>query len=311
MGGLKDGVKVAPIDIPMAKEASYMSAPVAQMMINSDQHVVTTSVVVGGLAALEGRNTLMIHQQINMEEVMCGCAGANRYDVSDMNTGEAVLFINEESDCCERICCAPNHSAILNVYDVRNGVPDNTLVMVLTKPFKFLHCFNCADICRGEMSASYPDGKPLAIVKEKSGSFTPNIETMDREGKHVANAVGPTCCIGGMAELCNDMVFSMQDENETPFGQLTKKKPDSFCSALTEMYSDADRFTLELPATMPSESRAALIASSILVDYMFFENGGVVERKPNGGTKCNLCDIYCFGCLCACHCEQGGGNQGH
>jgi len=43
------------------------------------------------------------------------------------------------------------------------------------------------------------------------------------------------------------------------------------------MHSAADTFTLELPASMPSESPAALITSSILVDYMFFENGEVVE----------------------------------
>jgi len=129
-------------------------------------------------------------------------------DTTDMNTGEVLLFIFEDSDCCERICCAPYHSAILGVYDVRNGETGNDLIMTLSKPFKFLHCFNCADICIGKMPAPYPDIKPLATVKERYGSFTSNIETMDKEGKNVANAVGPTCC--GIAESCSDMVFSKQ-----------------------------------------------------------------------------------------------------
>ena len=59
----------------------------------------------GGLGTATG---VHIEQVFDLLEVMSGCEAKNRYRVHPMNgtaVGPQTMFIREESDCCERICC--------------------------------------------------------------------------------------------------------------------------------------------------------------------------------------------------------------
>ena len=59
----------------------------------------------GGLGAATG---VHIEQVFDMMEMVSGCEAKNRYRVHTMNgpaVGPQTMFIREESECCERICC--------------------------------------------------------------------------------------------------------------------------------------------------------------------------------------------------------------
>lgn len=58
-----------------------------------------------GLAEADG---VRIEQVFDLMEVVSGCEAKNRYRVKPMVggvPGPQTMFIKEESDCCERICC--------------------------------------------------------------------------------------------------------------------------------------------------------------------------------------------------------------
>ena len=58
-----------------------------------------------GLAQADG---VRIEQVFDLLEVVSGCEAKNRYRVMPMQggvPGPQTMFIKEESECCERICC--------------------------------------------------------------------------------------------------------------------------------------------------------------------------------------------------------------
>ena len=64
---------------------------------------------------------LFIVQQIEALEVMCGLEAKNRYSITGASSnpaertpmGAQSMYIHEESECCQRICCGPNRALTL------------------------------------------------------------------------------------------------------------------------------------------------------------------------------------------------------
>jgi len=193
--------------------------------------------------------------------------------VYDKESSQIILEAHEESDCCDRTCCAPQHNAVLNFMDVRPGVPAGTVAFQAHKPFKFFNLFSCCDCCRGEMVTALPDGTKLGTVREaKCAGCAPELEVMDRNDAHFATATGPSGCFGGLMDCCVESVFSLKNpQTNQPFGQIVKKKPAGISERLASLISTGDVFTLEVPADVDLERRANLLAGVLLVDYMFFE----------------------------------------
>jgi len=206
----------------------------------------------------------------------------------------------------------------------------------------FLGCCICSDMCKNDMylhagaldpsievgQAGATHDKCIGHTTQPKcgGFFTPTINIMDRaagqgEFSALAKVEGP-CFFGGCSELCCDSQWNVSrmtpetwDEkiNLGDMAIITKKKPDGMASALREMATDSDTFTMEFKpeAQLTPQQKATMIASLLLVDYMFFEQDNGMLSCNSGTVKITLCETYCCGSLCPWNITLGGqGGEG-
>ncbi len=71
-----------------------------------------------------------------LNTVSIGYEGANKYKVRDP-AGRPIYFVVEDSGCCSRQCCNPNHSMTLQVTDM-TGERVMTMIRRASSRFVFL-----------------------------------------------------------------------------------------------------------------------------------------------------------------------------
>ena len=107
----------------MMMQQQQMMMQQQQMMMQAPQQQQISQVDRFGSA-------IFIKQQFEVGEALTGCESKNRYHVYASTTEENdktsdgkefIMFIQEESECFERICCGPNRTLDLVVYDGPNN----------------------------------------------------------------------------------------------------------------------------------------------------------------------------------------------
>lgn len=164
---------------------------------------------------------------------------------------------------------------------------------VMTSHKKFTcNCCACADIFRPEVRNVTPDGTEISrsVLAKWGGGLAPKVETMGRDGSTVESHIqGPTCCVGGLVELCQDIKFDIIDpKTKEAIGLLTKLKPTDMKAGLKEAFGDADVFQLNVPAGYTAEQTATLLAQVLLLDYLFFEGAFKMRRLRRLRSRCSL-----------------------
>mmetsp|Transcript_19408 Transcript_19408/g.40513 ORF Transcript_19408/g.40513 Transcript_19408/m.40513 type:complete len:396 (-) Transcript_19408:285-1472(-) len=279
---------------------------------------------------------LKVVQEITLLEACCGCEQQNIYNIYDeTNGGIHILQANEKSDTCTRLCCNPAHSLMVEISDARD--PEDVIVTmerpgldcgICAKPC--LPCFVCMPACGEEVTlhggrVKGPAGNveapaPMAMMRQGSAfesPFNPKIEikpaVQQVGGEDVTLSItGPTF-FGGCSELCCRSSFPVTNSKGENAGQITKMPPRNFCSCLDEIATDSDTYIVDFSEGSCPEDKAAILASAILADYMFFEgDSGMCRRDPvrPSKIKCTLIECYCCGCVCPFNLEldnSGGG----
>ncbi|CAH1774906.1 unnamed protein product, partial [Owenia fusiformis] len=69
-----------------------------------------------GLEYLTQIDQILIHQQLELLEVVTGFETKNRYAIKN-SMGQQVYFAQEESDCCMRQCCGPQRGFTMHITD--------------------------------------------------------------------------------------------------------------------------------------------------------------------------------------------------
>lgn len=88
------------------------------------------------LELLDSIDDFFIQQRIRWGEAITqGCfEQLNIYDVFDKNTGKKVMIIKEESNDCNRCCCAPIHSLFAKFYLLdESGEPRGSAVFTMER----------------------------------------------------------------------------------------------------------------------------------------------------------------------------------
>lgn len=132
-----------------------------------------------------------------------------------------------------------------------------------------------------------------------------------------AAARGP-CFFGGCTELCCDSKFgisvagkdaTVSELHQLPFGDfasITKKKPDSFSSAMRELFTDSDAYEVVFHSKdITPQQKANVLLSMVQLDYMFFERDNDMVKFDYGsdGPEITVTLCNCFVCGCICPCE--------
>ena len=258
-----------------------------------------------------------VQQKVHLLEAgTCGCCeSANEYSVFDGTHDTRLLVVKERSDLFNRVCCAPTHNFMLDVIAV-DPTTGNELFQVMTvereaccnKPC--IGCFACGSGCSDKVTLHVgrqegPAGKVLStdsvigVVQQPTnggGGLHPTLLVMDRDGmeEKALKVRGPTC-FGGCSECCCDVDFKVDEDRAL----IRQTKPSSMQGALRGLMTDSDAFTIEIKdKTMTPLHKAQLIGAMLLGDYMFFERDTDMISCENGALTFNLCNCFCFGCLC-------------
>ncbi|KAK7254090.1 phospholipid scramblase [Aureococcus anophagefferens] len=264
---------------------------------------------------------------------------ANKYDAYTSNGGRQFKVVETSERCSYegwvptgRACCRPNHKLQLHVYTP--GMFGSREVLLLDRPFKCAgccctcheccqqtldvvfrrraSCFERPKACASQVYAATPEQKAaldpalkIATVRQPllGGGLAPSLDVMDREGNALASISGPTCCVGG---ACFDTTFTVWSPEGLPIGKVTKEGARDFGELVQQSLTDADNFVLNFPKDTDKKTKAAMLSSLLLLDYMFFEDEGALACDPvNCACKFKCCDLYCCGCLTPCSCSCG------
>mmetsp|Transcript_1706 Transcript_1706/g.3285 ORF Transcript_1706/g.3285 Transcript_1706/m.3285 type:complete len:293 (+) Transcript_1706:55-933(+) len=250
------------------------------------------------------------------------CEQSNFYSIID-SKGEVAYTAEEKSGCLCRCCCAPNHKFQLDIHEGKEVKSEP--VMTMYHPFKFPPCCPiCCDIQRGEIIVydgkvnAYDDdekGEVISHVKQPvgGGGFHPSFQVWEGEANDDKDPTytveGPCCCIGGICGECFfPPTFNVKagkgGEEEEVLSEIKKDKPEGLGGAAKTMLTDADNFTIHMPNGASTQTRAAILATSLLVDYAFFEEDGncyLAHGTEETRLVCRCCNLYCYGCICPCN----------
>ncbi|XP_077514964.1 phospholipid scramblase 2-like [Amblyomma americanum] len=221
-----------------------------------------------GLEYLAVIDQIIIQQNVELVEALLGCETNNSY-VASNSMGQFIYNIQEDSGCLARCCCGARRCFEMDVTDYR-GVA----VMHFVRP---LRCINCTYFCcLQEMEVQAPPGTTIAHVYQDCSICYPTFSICDRRGQKVLSIVGPICTHSIPCKC--DVEFDVNSTNGYVIGKITKQ----FSGILKEFFTDADVFGVTFPLDMDVHLKAALIAATMLIDFMFFEEayGQSDDKQP-------------------------------
>ena len=198
------------------------------------------------LAAATG---LVVQQEKEKWEIVTGLETKNRYRVSD-ETGNALFYVAEQGD---------GFGELITRWFLKAARPFTMHVMtlpgdpvfVLQRPFRFfLHSIEVQDAT----------GSVLGSVRMRFHLLRRIYDVTDGNGSVTARIVGP---------FLRPWTFNIECGGDQS-GQIKKK----WSGAVTELFTDADKFGITFPRQADPRLKAVLLGAVFLIDAAHFENSG-------------------------------------
>ncbi|KAK4886057.1 hypothetical protein RN001_002328 [Aquatica leii] len=223
-------------------------------MMSAPQH---TSNCPPGLEYLSMVDQLLVHQKVELLEVIIGFETQNKYSIKN-SLGQKVYYAGENSDCCTRNCCGPLRSFEMRIFDNHKNH-----VMSFQRPFACATCwFPC---CLQSMEISAPPGNVIGIVEQKWSIFIPVFTVKNSSGNVLFRIEGPFCTLSC---CCGDVEFNIfTADGKNKIGKITKQ----WTGLIKEAFTDTDNFGVSFPIDLDVRAKATLLGALFLIDFMFFE----------------------------------------
>ncbi|XP_022096954.1 phospholipid scramblase 2-like [Acanthaster planci] len=217
-----------------------------------------------GLEYLTQVDQLLVHQQVELFEVVTDIETQNRYQVKN-SLGQQIYFAHEESEFCERICCGPRRGFTMHVTDNMNQE-----VLRISRELKI--CGGCcwcanADCCAMDIAVEAPVGNVIGYVRQAQSWWYPNFDLLNVAKEPVLKILGPfwfcqnVCCTG-------DIDFNvMNEDSNIEVGKLSKQ----WGGFVKEAFTKADNFNVNFPLDLSVDMKACLLGAVFLIDFMYFE----------------------------------------
>lgn len=191
-------------------------------------------------------------QQKHTAEWVMGWEQANRY-VLDAEDGRTLFFIDETGEGV-LAALARNFWAFRTIR-LEFTTTSGTRVMRLTRPWRPF-------FSRAEVEAW--DGQVMGILQQRLAIVRRRIDVLTPAGHELARIVGP---------LLRPWTFEVEQKGRH-IATIRKK----WSGLGREFFTDADNFGIELHAPVDGRLRQLLVAATMMVDLLWFE-----ERKGQGG----------------------------
>ncbi|XP_027048674.1 phospholipid scramblase 1-like [Pocillopora damicornis] len=210
-----------------------------------------------GLEYLSAVDQILIHQQVDLVEVLTGCERTNKYRICN-TMSQQIYFALEDTDCCTRQCCGPGRPFEMRIVDNMQRE-----VMHLSRPVRCQCCW--WPCCLQEIEIQAPPGTVIGYVQQKPSPWKIKLEIQDSQHQHIMTINGPCCPCG-----CSDIEFPVfSADGSSEIGMITKQ----WTGCTRETFTDAANFGIQFPLDLEIKFKAILLGAVFLVDFMFFERG--------------------------------------
>ncbi|XP_034340476.1 phospholipid scramblase 1 [Arvicanthis niloticus] len=217
-----------------------------------------------GLEYLTQIDQILVHQQIELLEVLTGFETNNKYEIKN-SLGQRVYFAVEDTDCCTRNCCGASRPFTLRILDNLGRE-----VMTLERPLRCSSC--CFPCCLQEIEIQAPPGVPVGYVTQTWHPCLPKFTLQNEKKEDVLKVVGP--CV--VCSCCSDIDFELKSlDEESVVGKISKQ----WSGFVREAFTDADNFGIQFPLDLDVKMKAVMLGACFLIDFMFFERTGNEEQR--------------------------------
>eukprot|EP00440_Ansanella_granifera_P016499 gb/GFBE01017927.1/.p1 GENE.gb/GFBE01017927.1/~~gb/GFBE01017927.1/.p1 ORF type:complete len:237 (+),score=68.25 gb/GFBE01017927.1/:1-711(+) len=221
-------------------------------------------VMMEGADIFQGNQKIMVKQEFALLECF-SCEAKNRYRVSVPNGEEegpnVFLYVDEESGCCERICCSVNRSLTLNVH--QGCTKDGPVVASMHKPF---HLQGCC-FCRPSFTVfAGPEGsKQIGQIEDPCRICVMDQQIKDEQGNLAYTTNGSICQMGMCCPCCASVDFDISKDGKKV--GLISKRP----MTIGECFKKTNRFTIDFPQGADATQKRLVFAAAMLLDLEYFE----------------------------------------
>lgn len=210
----------------------------------------------------QGANRIMVNQEFAVMELF-GCEAKNRYRVSAPQgdqEGATFLYIDEKSECFERLCCSTNRSLTLDVHE--GATKDGPVVQSMHKPFHLQGNWCC---CRPHLDVSDGQSNPIGTVDDPWACCVMNQKLHSKDGKPLFTTSGSVWQLGMCCPCLAPVEFDVK-RNEEVVANISKLPLD-----LCECFKKTNRFVVDFKSITDPEERRMIFASAMLADLQYFE----------------------------------------
>lgn len=190
--------------------------------------------------AQDGR--LVVKQRVEGWEAITGIETKNRYEVMTPD-GRTVLLAYEESGGWGRVLLQRNRALTLHIADL-----DGRELLSASRAFFWFF---------PTMHVTTADGRPVGAIRRKFGLLKRRILLENAQGHTIAEVTG---------SVFRRYTF-MVNRRGQEVGRITKQ----WSGMGREMFTDADTFTVDLPAEDDDDLQSLVLATAFAVDLDFFE----------------------------------------
>jgi len=243
---------------------------------------------------------------------LCGCDANTQFKfyVSDAGANGQythTAMIEEQSSCCMRFCCRSNREWITKMVETTDANADLAHMPAMLEFERPFRCPKgpCKCCCFQEVMVRDGSGNFIGGIKEQSWCCVPHFTIYSDEAYTPQYDLHqPTCCGGACVDCCaqgccncrvpfyiynpgattDDKALPASKcrpvegmETEIPSAQICKL----WSGMAKELFTDADNFELKCPDGADGRAKARLIASTLLINQVFFEKD---EEEDEVGT---------------------------
>ncbi|XP_043330008.1 phospholipid scramblase 2 isoform X1 [Cervus elaphus] len=209
-----------------------------------------------GLEYLTQIDQLLIHQQMELLEVLTGFETRNKYEIKN-SLGQRVYFASEDTDCCTRNCWGPSRPFTMRILDNLGRE-----VITLERPLRCSCC--CCPCCLQEIEIQAPPGVPVGYVTQTWHPCLPKFTVQNERREDVLRISGP--CVA--CSCCADVHFEVKSlDDKYVVGKISKH----WTGLVRELFTDADNFGIQFPLDLDVKMKAVMLGACFLIDFMFFE----------------------------------------
>ncbi|XP_053294530.1 phospholipid scramblase family member 5 [Pleuronectes platessa] len=184
------------------------------------------------------------------------CVPRRIYSITTHGSRSQLFVAVEESSCLCLQCCGPARACTLKGFDC-----EGCQLFYFERPFRADAC--CLGCCLMEMKVYTPQKHLIGTVCQRWSMFTPLLEVCDSEGESTIRIQG-TCC---PSRCFSNQQFQIVSNIGEKIGTIWKRWP----GFNDEGNMDHEYFGLDVPMSLESHIKLLLLATTFLLNHMFFE----------------------------------------